>query len=317
MTQLDSFLGVDIGGTKMRAGLVSRSGQILDVKLTSTPRDPEEVLGALFDIVNEAISSADLPVRGIGIGAAGLVDVNAGIVRYAPNLSYREVPITAAIAEKFGLPVTLDNDATCAGYAEFRLGAGRDTNDMVMVTLGTGIGGGFIFGGHVYRGAHGFAAEIGHMVVDPDGPRCGCGQLGCWERLASGTALGEMAREAAGTSPGSAILEAAGGDIAEVRGEHVSAAALSGDRAAIEVVQALGRNVGAGLANLGNIIDPKKFVIGGGLARLGEILLEPARMELAAKLEGTGYRPEIPVVQASLGDDAGMIGGALMVADVS
>lgn len=297
----------------MRAGLVDRAGRIIDIKVASTPPSPEAVLGGLVELLAEVLENSESPVEGIGIGAAGLVDVRAGVVRYAPNLSYRDVPIVDVVSRKFGVATTLDNDATCAGYAEFRIGSGQGAEDMIMVTLGTGIGGGFIFGGHLYRGSQGFAAEIGHMVIDPSGPRCGCGQVGCWERLASGTALGEMAREAAALPGGARILAAADGQLERVRGESVMRAADEGDPVAKNLIEELGRNVGVGLANLANILDPERFVVGGGLIRLGEALLAPARAELLEKIEGAGYRPEVEVVAAELGDDAGVIGAALMV----
>lgn len=301
----------------MRAGLVDTSGRILEIKLTSTPTSPDEVLGELIELLDDLISGFESPIVGIGIGAAGLVDVKAGVVRYAPNLSYREVPIVEAVSDVFGVRVTLDNDATCAGYAEFRIGSGRGADNVIMVTLGTGIGGGFILDGLIYRGSNGFAAEIGHMVIDPRGPKCGCGQFGCWERLASGTALGEMARDVAASPEGAGILAAAKGQLADVKGESVSQAATEGDPAATRLIERLGRNLGIGLANLANILDPNRFVIGGGLIRLGEDLLAPARAELIDKFEGAGHRPEIEVVAAALGDDAGVIGAALMASSAA
>lgn len=296
----------------MRAGLVDASGRIVEIKLAPTPASPNAVLGGLIELLDDLIAGSESPIGGIGIGAAGLVDVRAGVVRYAPNLSYREAPIVEVLSEEFGVRVTLDNDATCAGYAEFRDGSGRGADNVIMVTLGTGIGGGFIFDGLIYRGSHGFAAEIGHMVIDPRGPKCGCGQFGCWERLASGTALGEMAREIAASPEGARILAAANGQLANVKGESVSQAAADGDPVARGLIERLGRNLGVGLASLGNILDPHRFVIGGGLVRLGEDLLVPARAELIDKIEGAGHRPEIEVVAAALGDDAGVIGAALM-----
>lgn len=298
----------------MRAGLVDTVGRIIEIKLAPTPPSPDAVLDGLVALLTEVLACAESPVEGIGIGAAGLVDVKAGVVRYAPNLSYREVPIVDAISREFGITVTLDNDATCAGYAEFRIGSGCGADNMVMVTLGTGIGGGFIFDGQIYRGSHGFAAEVGHMVIDPDGPQCGCGQFGCWERLASGTALGEMAREVAAAPEGARILAAAEGKLECVKGESVTLAAEEGDPVARGLIERLGRNLGAGLANLANILDPERFVIGGGLVRLGEDMLASARAELIGKIEGAAHRPRIEVVAAALGDDAGVIGAALMAA---
>lgn len=296
----------------MRAGLVDSTGQIAEIKLAPTPAAPDAVLRSLIALLDDLIAGSESSVKGIGIGAAGLVDVRSGIVRYAPNLSYREVPIVKVVSEEFGVKVNLDNDATCASYAEFRIGSGRGVENVIMVTLGTGIGGGFVFDGSVYRGSHGFAAEIGHMIIDPLGPKCGCGQSGCWERLASGTALTEMAREIVTAQMGSSILAAADGRVDWVKGESVSRAAADGDPVAKSLIERLGRNVGVGLANLANILDPQRFVIGGGLVQLGEDLLAPARAELKARIEGAGHRPEIEVVPAALGDNAGVIGSALL-----
>lgn len=309
-------IGIDLGGTKMRGGIIDPGGEVEFVQLEQTPSTTEEVVETMCSLIEKALGSGGTEISSVGIGAAGLVDVTAGIVRYAPNLVYREVPLTEIVQTRFGLSVVLDNDATCAGYAEFLIGAGRGFQDIVMVTLGTGIGGGFIFGGSLYRGAHGFAAEIGHMVLDPLGPVCGCGQRGCWERLASGTTLGEWARQAAEAPGGEAICRAAA-DISSIRGEDAVAAANLGDPVANSLIDELGCNLGKGLANLANILDPQVFVIGGGLATLGERLLVPAREELARSIEGNGYRPEVLVVPAMLGDEAGMIGAGLLAGSMA
>jgi glucokinase len=212
-----------------------------------------------------------------------------------------------------GVRVVVDNDANVAAWGEYRQGAGRGSTHMILVTVGTGIGGGVVLGGELYRGARGMGAEIGHMSIDPQGPFCGCGQRGCWERLASGTALGRMAQEAVMGVTGSLILALAGGDSHRVSGRHVTEAASQGDELAIELIRRMGMDLGRGLVNLANIFDPDLFVIGGGLVSVGEPLLAPAREELGRNLEGASHRPEIPVVPAELGEKAGVVGAGLLV----
>lgn len=309
---MSTAIGVDIGGTKIFAALVNQTDGLLVRRTSPTPTESERAVAAIIETIRSIWPASGEPPSAIGIGAAGLVDIHAGIVRYAPNLSYREVPLRTLIESEFGVPVTLDNDATCAAYAEYRTGAGRGSRFMVMVTVGTGIGGGFIFNGAVFHGMHGFAAEIGHMVIDPSGPMCGCGQRGCWERLASGTALGEFGRAAAAAPGGEAILAAARGDIEAVRGEDVTEAADGGDPVALGILAQMGTNLGIGLANLANILDPDRFVIGGGLSRVETNFLVHAERALAERMEGAAHRPPVEVTHALLGNDAGAVGAAMM-----
>ena len=201
--------------------------------------------------------------------------------------------------------------------AEHRLGAGRGCDHVVLVTLGTGIGGGLVVDGEVVRGAHGFAGEIGHMVVDPSGPPCPCGGRGCWERLASGGGLGRLAREAAAAGNLRRVVALAGGDPEAVRGEHVTRAAEAGDAEALAVVGELGRWVALGLANLVAVLDPERIVLGGGLAEMGELLLEPVRRGFDGAVEGGAARPPVQIVAARFGERAGAVGAAVLAARAS
>lgn len=308
-------VGLDIGGTKIAAAVVSDDGQLSDRStVPSEADDPDATTAALCDLA-EKLWEDDMV--GVGVGAAGLVDCHEGVIRYAPNLRYRELPVASLLRQRLGasVKVVVDNDANAAAWAEYRMGAGRGSTHMVLVTLGTGLGGGIVLEGRMYRGARGMGAEIGHMVIDPEGPYCGCGRRGCWERLASGTALAGMAREAVMDVPGTAILALAGGQEQDITGRHVTEAAAQGDVLAIELIRRLGIHLGWGLVNLANIFDPDLFVVGGGLVGLGEPLLGPAREELARHLEGAGHRPAIPVVPAELEDRAGVVGAGLLALD--
>ena len=273
-----------------------------------TPRGEDAVLEVVAATV-EALG----PASAVGVGVPGLVDVS-GVLRFAPNLpGVFDLDVDAAIRARFpGVGVRVDNDATCAGWAESQVGAARGSADALLVTLGTGIGGGVIAGGRLLRGANGFAGEFGHMVVDPNGPPCPCGQRGCWERFGSGSGLGRLAREAAAASPYGRMAELAGGDCEAVRGEHATAAAAEGDAEALAVLAAFGRWVALGLANLANVFDPEVFVLGGGMVEAGDILLAPVRQAFAGMVVGAARRPPIAVVAAALGERAGAIGAALL-----
>lgn len=304
-------LGIDVGGTKVAAGVVSENGTLTGWTVRpSRPQEPEATADAICEAAEDLW---DAEMAGIGVGAAGLVDFIAGVVRYAPNLRYREVPLVDLLRKRLGSDarVLVDNDANVAAWGEYRAGAGRGSSHMILVTVGTGIGGGVVIDGELFRGKNGMGAEIGHMSIDPQGPYCGCGHRGCWERLCSGTALQRMASDAVLGVPGSTILALAGSPN-EVTSHHVTQAAALGDELATELIRQLGVSLGRGLVNLANIFDPDLFVIGGGLVVLGEMLLDPAREELSRNLEGAGHRPAIPVVLAGLGERAGVVGAGLL-----
>jgi len=287
-------IGVDIGGTKAAAVRVGTDGQVLARTVVVTPDDVPAVLDAMRQVA-AAVSTPE--VAAIGVGAAGLVEPRTGRVRFAPNIAWREVDLREALV-RFGLPVVVDNDCTVAAIGEQLAGAGRGIDTFLYVGVGTGIGGGIVDGGRVVRGANGFAGEIGHLIVEPGGPRCGCGNRGCWETVASGSALSRLGRERLGPS---------------VDGPAVVEAARKGDEAARSVLLDVGTRLGEGLAGLVNMLDPQLVIVGGGAAAgAGDLLLEPARTACARAIEGAGHRPDVPVVPAALGADAAAIGAGLL-----
>ncbi len=310
-------LGVDIGGTKVLGVAVGADGAVLAEHKTPTPRGPADPASAaeVADTVVEVLATladrvgADGPV---GVGAPGQVDRN-GVLRLAPNLRGADrADLRALVADRMGGAfVAVENDANCATLAELTSGAARGAKDALVITLGTGIGGGLVVDGRVVTGARGFAGEVGHMVVDPTGPPCPCGGRGCWERFASGDGLGRLAREAAIGGRLSAVVRLAGGDPASVHGEHVTQAAAAGDPEAVAVFDDLGWWVALGLANLTAILDPEVFVLGGGLSEAGDLLFAPVQRAFPALVEGGPDRPPPAVVPAEMGERAGAIGAAL------
>jgi glucokinase len=304
-------IGVDIGGTKIAAGLVSENGQLVTRVRRETPAtDVDRIEEATADAVRELVSQHE--VEAVGIAAAGFVDASRSTIVFAPNLAWRDEPLRADLERRIDLPVVVENDANAAAWGEFRHGAGRDVDDMVLLTVGTGLGGGIVVEGRLLRGHSGFAAELGHVRVVPDGHRCGCGNRGCWEQYASGRALVREARELASTdSPMAArLLELAGGKPKHIEGPHVTQAAEEGDPAAIELLADLGTWLGEGIASVVAALDPALIVVGGGVSAAGDLLLQPARAAFRRQLTARGYRPEAGIVRAELGNDAGMIGAA-------
>lgn len=296
-------LGLDVGGTKILGGVVDDKGVLIrDVQRPSDARDwPDMAL----QVVEELIARSPGPIEAAGLAVAAFVE-HSGHLAFAPNLQVSARDLVAEIGKRFGLPARVDNDANAAAWAEFCFGAGAGLSDMLMLTVGTGIGGGAILDGRLYRGAHGFAAEFGHVPVSLDGPACPCGASGCLEAVASGNALGRMARER--TPPGSAILTLAGGDPAAITGALVGEAALQGDQEALGLLTELASNLGVGLAGLAKAFDPQAIVVGGGVAALGDLLLQPARAQLRSRYAGQVDAPE--VVIAALGNEAGVVGAA-------
>jgi glucokinase len=300
-------IGVDIGGTKC-LGVALEDGRVVDEHRVPTPAGGAALLDAIAVVVTALAGAA--PVAGVGVGAPGLVD-RTGVLRFAPNLpGVTDLPIGAELTARLGVAVRVDNDASCAAWGERQAGASRGYDDVILATLGTGIGGGIVSGGRLLRGTNGFAGEIGHMVVDPDGPPCPCGRRGCWERFASGGGLGRLGQAAAAAGKASAVLELAGGDPAMVRGEHVTVAAAAGDVESHAILADLGWWVALGLANLASAFDPQAFVLGGGLVEAGELLLGPVRSSFAGLLPGARHRPPVAIVAAPLGERAGAIGAA-------
>lgn len=303
-------IGIDIGGTKVAAGVVDDEGNVLARARRRTPsRDPEHLVDVVTEIVRQLLSEHD--VAAVGVGAAGFVDVERRTVLFAPNLAWRDTPLRDEIATRIELPVIVENDANAAAWGEYRYGAGEQHPHLVVLTIGTGIGAGLIVNGELYRGAFGIAGEPGHVRVVPGGRQCGCGNLGCWEQYCSGTALVRAAQEIATERPDDAkrLLELAD-DVDAIDGPVVTRAAQEGDAAAIDCFTEIGRWLGQGIADLAAVLDPGRFVVGGGVSDAGELLLAPARETYAAALSGRGHRPMAEVVCARLGAEAGLIGAA-------
>jgi glucokinase len=305
------IIGVDLGGTKMLVGVLDPDSKVLwESREASTGQTEEELVELLVREVGEGHAACP-GVAGVGLGIPATINHDKGIAVSAVNLPLENLAIREVVGGRTGLPVFVDNDATVAALAEHLYGAARGAENAVMLTIGTGIGGGLILGGEVYRGATGAGAELGHTVIQMDGPPCqgNCPGRGCVETLASGTALGREGREAAEREPDSALGRmAAAGE--EVDGKAVTEAALGGDATAIGVFDLIGTRLGVALTSFANIFEPEVFVIGGGVIAAGDLLLDPARRELEARALPPMKR--IPVVAAELGPDAGMIGAAAM-----
>ena len=319
-------LGIDVGGTKILGVALGGEGRVL-----AEARQPSvhpgatasghpaaafalvEMMAAVAEDLLASLSGARAPApESLGVGAPGLVD-DTGRLRFAPNLpAGDDLDIAERLQERLGMRVVADNDATCAAVAEWVHGAAAGTTDALVVTLGTGIGGGMVAGGRVLRGAAGFAGEIGHMVVDPSGPRCTCGKRGCWERFASGSGLASLAREAAHAGRLGSVVHLAGDDPDAVRGEHVTEAAAAGDTEAQAVLDELGWWIAVGLSNLALVLDPEVIVLGGGMVESLSLVLASVRQEFVSMLEGADHRPEIRIVPAALGEQAGAVGAALV-----
>ncbi len=320
----DVTYGIDIGGTKVLGVALGPGHELVAEARVATPTGTRVIGGrnvarAVAQVVAELDRLVGLPAAAggaataaVGVGAPGMVD-RRGRLCFAPHLPQAQgVDWNELIGGELpGRAVLIENDANFAVLAEHRLGSARGYDDVVMVTLGTGIGGGIILDGRVQLGSAGFAGEIGHMVVDPSGPPCPCGRRGCWERYASGAGLGVLARGAALAGRLNEVVRLAGGDPERVRGEDVSAAAAAGDAAAAAVIREVGGWIGFGLANLAAVLDPACFVIGGGVVGAGDLLVESARSAFTEVVEGGDRRPPVAIVPAAFGERAGAVGGAL------
>ena len=303
--------GVDVGGTKILGVAIDDEdpGTIVAEQRLATPEAEDAVLDAMAEIIGKL--GAD--VSAVGVGIAGLVD-RTGVLHASPNLPHMlGVDMAAEIQRRIGgLPVRVDNDATCAAWGEHVAGAGRGSNDVLMVTLGTGIGSGLISDGELVRGAHGFGGEAGHMVVDAHGPPCPCGRWGCWERFASGSGLARLGRDAAAAGRLERAKELAGGESWLVKGEHVTEAARAGDPQALALLETFAGWVALGIGNLVTVLDASLVVVGGGIIELGDLLLDPVRAALPGHLMCPNERSELRIVPAELGPRAGAIGAAML-----
>ncbi|HEU5061853.1 MAG TPA: ROK family protein [Solirubrobacterales bacterium] len=303
-------IGVDLGGTKMLVGVLSGTEPLYEQRERSTGQTEEELVELLVREVEEA-RAARPEVAAVGLGIPATIDHERGVAIAAVNLPISDVPIKEVVSERTGLPVFVDNDANVAAYAEYLYGAAQGKPHMVMLTVGTGIGGGLVLGGEVYRGSTGAGAELGHVVIQADGPPCqgNCPNHGCVEALASGTALGREGRAAAESAPDSALGKALA-EGKEVDGRAVTEAALAGDELAVGVFDLIGSRLGVACASFANVFQPDAIVVGGGVIAAGDLLLEPARRELRRR--ALNPMNKTPILEATLGNDAGMIGAAAM-----
>jgi glucokinase len=306
-------IGIDIGGTKVLAGVVDSGGAVVEQLRRATPgEDVAAVEDTIVELVTDLSSRHD--VAAVGIGAAGFVDASRSTVMFSPHLAWRNEPLRDRVAGRIHLPVVVDNDGNTSAQGESRFGAGAGQRFVVCVTLGTGIGGALVMDGKVFRGANGMAGEFGHMQVVENGHRCPCGNRGCWEQYASGNALEREARElvAQGSPVAHRLSEMCEGDPALLVGPMITEAARGGDQLSIELLADVGRWLGVGLAGLAAAFDPSCVIVGGGVSDAGDLLLEPTRRAMVRSLTGRGFRPDPPVHLAELGASAGFIGAADM-----
>ena len=306
-------IGVDVGGTGTKAGLVADSGEVLLRVEHPTDRaaGTKGIISAVEDLLGR-IPEGDAPAA-IGVGAAGFIDASTGSVNFSPNLTYDDPHIADAVGARANLPVVVDNDANAAAWGERAFGAARGLDHVVVLTIGTGIGGGFVIGGRLLRGSTGAGTEFGHTVVDPRGPECPCGLRGCIEQFASGGAIARAARRAAQENPKSTMATFAG-SVEAITAMHVSQAAREYDEVALDVMHEAGRWLGIGLSNIANLFDPQTIVLGGGVIKAGESFLGVARDTLAAMSAAQRRRP-MRLDVTTLGSDAGIVGAAALAID--
>ncbi len=310
-------IGVDIGGTKIAAGIVDTEGHILSSLRAVTPAGTsDDVVSAINYLIDKLIESAAniSEVAGVGLATAGTVDFKEGVIVQSPNLPFSKLRLRSIIESKFGLPTFLDNDGNLAALGESYYGAAQGIKNVVGLTIGTGIGAGIIMNGCLYRGATGAAAEIGHMVIEATGPRCTCGSYGCFEEMASGRALVRLAKEKIGQGRQSLILELAEGRFENITGQGITETAGKRDKLAIEVFNEVGFWLGIGINNIINIFNPEMVVIGGGVADAGELILAPARQVVAERTLHPN-QDVAEIVLAGLGNQSGILGAAALVFD--
>lgn len=317
-----SAIGLDVGGTKIAAGVVADDGRILHRRVVATPpvADAATMRRVLVDLITR-LRTRHVGVSAIGVGAAGMIDWPSGHIRWTPNIAYHDLPLQRILTDDTGLPTVVENDANAAAWAEARVGAGAGVGpgggyrDMIVLTVGTGVGGGIVLDGRLHRGRTGIGGEIGHLLVDPaNGHRCGCGAVGCLEAMASGTALGRAGQASARADPSGTLAGLANG-ADNVTGETVFQAAQLGDPPARALFDELGYWLGVGIASLVALFDPELVLIGGGLVRVGDLLLAPTRASFERFVFARDRRPLPPVLPARLGTDAGMVGAALLALD--
>lgn len=312
MTAEGIAVGFDVGGTNVRGVPLRPDGTVGNTIKMHRPEDPDELVETIASLVGELAEAESRPVEAVGVGCAGIVD-RTGMVRTSPNIpSLVRFDLKQRLDARLGVDTVVDNDATTATWAEARLGAARGSDDVAFVALGTGIGTGFVVGGVLHRGAAGFAGESGHMIIVHDGIPCVCGRMGCWERYASGSAFGRLAREAALEGRADSLLELAGGNPADVTSEQAAQLIAEGDTAALAILDELGHWTAVGLANLVNILDPATIVIGGGLADIGQALIEAIRNAYPKVMIDVDLRDPVAIELSHFGGRSGAIGAALL-----
>ena len=305
-------IGIDVGGTKVLGGVVDEAGKVLTTARKDTPRQGGSALTqTIADVAKELLLQHS--VASVGVSAAGFVSSDRKTMLATPNIAdWNGVDLDNQLTKLIGLPVVIENDANAAAWGEAKFGAGKNQDHMMMLTVGTGIGGGIVVNGALYRGAFGIAAEFGHMRVVPEGHICGCGARGCFEQYASGNALLRHAREAINASPEIArnLLSRGDGTVAGLTGQAITDAARDGDPVALAAFNTTGQWLGAGIASLAVLLDPACVVIGGGVIDAGEILLKPTRESLERNMPFAGKHPYPQIIAAQLGNEAGLVGVA-------
>ncbi|MEJ1155273.1 MULTISPECIES: ROK family glucokinase [Microbacterium] len=301
-------VGIDIGGTKIAGGVVDEHGRILEKLRVDTPADTANLADAVGDMVRHFAAAHD--IKAVGVAAAGFIDRDRAIVIHAPNIAWRNEPLKASLESRIDMPVFIENDANAAGWAEFRFGAGRDVSHMVMLTMGTGVGGAIVIDGELFRGGHGIGAELGHTRFVRDGLLCGCGQNGCLEKYASGRALQREANSIADQHEIGSALAAIRAEKGTISGPAISRLVLAGDAGATEALRRVATALGEACGGFQAVLDPELFVIGGGVAQLGDNLLAPVKRAYETSLPGYGDRPVAEFAIAKLVNDAGLIGAA-------
>ncbi len=307
-------VGVDLGGTQIRAGLVDATGRVLRRRRTLTRGEegPDAVIDRMVHLIREVMAGEPASVRGIGVASPGPIDPRSGGVRFAPNLpGWRDIPLKARLEQRLGLPVVVGNDANLAALAEHHFGAGRGIRDMIYITVSTGIGGGILVDGHLLVGHHGYGAEIGHQTVEDAGPRCKCGNVGCLEAMASGTAIAREGRIAVASGEPTRLAELCEGDVWRVDARMVAEAARAGDAVAREIYRRAGHYLGVGIVNLMHIFNPQRIILGGSVMKAKDLLM-PAMWEVIRTRAWPVVQEDFDVVEAALGDDVGILGAAAL-----
>jgi len=305
-------IGIDIGGTKILGALVDERGQILfESRVPSPAQDPDLMVDVVVELIEEITSQANGVIVGVGVAAAGFIDADQSTILYAPNLNWRNEPLRDRLQKRLRHKVVIENDANAAGWAEYKFGAGKGAKDMVMLTLGTGVGGAVIADYKLRRGGFGIGGELGHVKVVQDGRQCGCGRKGCVEQYASGTAVLKAARKlAASTGPAGTRLRELRQENGELTGMLVYQALLEKDHGALQIVNEAGAFLGQAMGTITAVLDPQVYVIGGGLSEAGDLILEPIRQAFLKELPARGFRPEAKIVTAQFTNQAGVIGAA-------